>query len=730
MSFFVGVLVDAHPLLRYVANAVADADGMRSDGAMKAAADGAAGDMSDAAADAAEVTIDLLQLLAGLAIGVVAAIAVGVVVVGVGRTITRRHATAKAFAGAMYRPLQVLLLVLGAWIGFSAARDKALAGAHGATLPVWTGYLDHAWGIALIVAATWLVVGIANGVTAVVHERLQDSSQRRAKRVQTQMQILHRVIVVLVWILGFAGVLLTFPQARTAGASLIASAGVVSVVAGLAAQTTLGNVFAGLQLAFSDSIRVGDVVYYNNTTTTVEEITLTYVVLAVWDGRRIIVPSSLLTTQSFENWTRRAPEMVGTVDIDVDWAVPVAAARKQLRVILLSTDLWDGKTGVLQVSNATKGFVQLRAIVSAKNSPTLSDLQNHVREKMTVWIQHEAPQAMPHVRMWERDAMDFLAAEQATLEKVEERLKRAEPVVYPPDSCASSDPHPSGASTQVLSQEYIRRLEQRVAENDTDLEEAEAGLAALAAGEDPAAMRTWQPDLRAGDAVESTIVMKRDDVDQLVRAHARNMAAAQQKESSEKRDSQGAGASADSAAGAVRDVGAERDTSAAENLGAADGVRDAGATEEVRGAENDLETAGARNTGNVSGAEDLSVDGERNTSNMDVINKTGKEVSESALFSGSAEAEERQRAFAGPGEEAYEERKKRLERSNGVLQKVEDASDEGASGERVIAEQTQVPTERVPDKQAPTERMSTGVVGVGDTGDAVKRAKDEEKSDE
>ncbi|MCI6573953.1 MAG: mechanosensitive ion channel [Actinomycetaceae bacterium] len=558
--------------------------------------DGIDGSANAVAAEAAGVTIDLLQLLVGVAIGIVAAIAVGVILIGVGRIITRRHAIAKAFAGAVYRPLQVLLLVCGAWIGFSVARDKALAGAHGATVPAWTGYLDHAWGIALIVAATWLVVGVANGITAVIHERIQESSQGRAKRVQTQMQILHRVIVVVVWILGFAGVLLTFPQARTAGASLLASAGVVSVVAGLAAQTTLGNVFAGLQLAFSDSIRVGDVVFYNNTTTTVEEITLTYVVLAVWDGRRIIVPSSLLTTQSFENWTRRAPEMVGTVDIDVDWAVPVAAARKQLRVILLGTDLWDGKTGVLQVSNATKGFLQLRVIVSAKNSPTLSDLQNHVREKMAIWIQHEAPQAMPHVRMWEHDHVDVAAAEQASLAAVEARLEQAEPVVYLPDSQApgNSDPHPSGASTQVLSPEQIRGLKQSLATEDTAAEEAEAGLAALAAGENPATMRTWQPAPTPGthDEAESTIVMKRDDVNALVHAHADGESPAAQ---------QGAG--------------------------------------------------------------------------------QAQEISESAIFSGSAEAEERQRAFAGPAEEVYEERKRRLERSTGAIQKVEEKSQESVSDE-------------------------------------------------
>ena len=389
----------------------------------------------DPVGEAAAVTVDVLALLLGMLLGILVAIVIGVILLGIGRMITNRHPSFKLVAHAVYKPAQMLLIVIGAWIGFSAVSAKAgvTVEANAAGLSV-LDFTNHAFVILCILAATWLAVGVVNGVTNSVHEHIRESSERRAKKVQTQLQILHRVIIVVVWIMGFAGVLLTFPGARAAGASLIASAGVVSVVAGLAAQTTLGNVFAGLQLAFSDSIRVGDIVYYQNAYTTVEEITLTYVVLAVWDGRRIIVPSSLMTTQSFENWTRRAPEMVGTVEIDVDWAVPIKAAREQLMHILRSTELWDGRTGVLQVWDATLGKVQLRIVISAKNSPALSDLKNHVREKMVTWIQHEAPQAIPHNHNWEYVPLDLVQAEEATTEATRARIAAAEamPAQYPP----------------------------------------------------------------------------------------------------------------------------------------------------------------------------------------------------------------------------------------------------------------------------------------------------------
>src|SRR3712207_6783548 len=192
---------------------------------------------------------------------------------------------------------------------------------------------------------------------------------------------------------------MTFPGARAAGTSLFASAGVVSVIAGLAAQSTLANVFAGLQLAFTDAIRVDDVVVVEGEWGRIEEITMTYVVVHLWDDRRLIMPSTYFTTTPFQNWTRRAADLLGTVELDLDWSVPVDEMRQELTRLLESTDLWDHRVGVLQVTEATGGYVRVRALASAVDAPTLFDLRCHVREELVDWLQRTHPGALPRARV-------------------------------------------------------------------------------------------------------------------------------------------------------------------------------------------------------------------------------------------------------------------------------------------------------------------------------------------
>lgn len=383
--------------------------------------------LGDQAQVAVSATFDVVQLIIGVVIGAVVGLLVGLVLIVILRILAGRHPRFKPVQQAIARPLDILLMVVGGWVGFTLSKssvEKDIA-------PSWLEWVNHAFLIVTILVATWVVVQLINGTVTSIYQRIGEVSEDRAARVRTQVQILHRVIVVGVWTLGISAVLLTFPGARAAGASLMASAGIISVVAGLAAQTTLGNVFAGLQLAFTDSIRVGDIVNYNGEYTTVEEITLTYVVLAIWDGRRIIVPSQKMTSEPFENWTRRAPEMYGTVSWEVDWAIPIDAARKELNHLLESTDLWDGRLGVLQVVDASKGALTVRALVSAKDSPTLTDLSNYLREQMVVWIQKEAPQAVPHYRRYIHEDLDFEQATAATLEAVEERVNTETEQIVP-----------------------------------------------------------------------------------------------------------------------------------------------------------------------------------------------------------------------------------------------------------------------------------------------------------
>jgi hypothetical protein len=192
--------------------------------------------------------------------------------------------------------------------------------------------------------------------------------------------------------------LLTFPSARAAGTSILAGAGVLSIVAGLAAQASLANVIAGLQLAFTDAIRVDDVVVVEEEWGRIEEITLTYVVVHVWDDRRMVLPSTYFTTTPFQNWTRTESAVLGGVEIDVDWTVPFDAMRAELERLLDGNELWDHRVQVLQVTDAIGSVVRVRALVSAKDGPTLFDLRCLVREGLVAWLQREHPGGLPKVR--------------------------------------------------------------------------------------------------------------------------------------------------------------------------------------------------------------------------------------------------------------------------------------------------------------------------------------------
>jgi hypothetical protein len=190
-----------------------------------------------------------------------------------------------------------------------------------------------------------------------------------------------------------------FPEARAAGASLLASAGVISIIAGVAAQSTLGNVIAGVQLAYSGAIRVDDVVIAHGEWGRIEEITLTYVVVHVWDDRRMVLPSSYFTTTPFENWTRTSSQLMQSVDFDLDWRVDPQGMRDEMHRILARTTLWDGRVAVLQVTDATGGTVHIRILVTAVDAPTLFDLRCFLREEMIRWLHEHQPQALPRTRV-------------------------------------------------------------------------------------------------------------------------------------------------------------------------------------------------------------------------------------------------------------------------------------------------------------------------------------------
>ncbi|WP_051274932.1 mechanosensitive ion channel family protein [Cellulomonas sp. URHD0024] len=346
---------------------------------------------TDVGHDVQGVVVPVLAVLAAIVVAYMLATLVAVLV----SRVARRSATAADLSRRLRRPLRAVLLVIAIWVALRLSTDPAR----------WTVQVEHLLLIALIIAVTWLIGGLAFVLEdAAVHRyRIDVADNRHARRVRTQVQVLRRITVAILVVCATAGILLTFPSARALGASLLASAGLISIVAGLAAQSSLANVFAGLQLAFTDAIRVDDVVVVDTQWGRIEEITLTYVVLHLWDDRRLILPSTYFTATPFENWTRRAADLLGTVELDLDWEVPVEQMRAELVRLLEHTDLWDRRVGILQVTDATGGHVRVRALASAVDAPTLFDLRCYVREGLVAWLQNVAPQGIPRTR-WEGTA--------------------------------------------------------------------------------------------------------------------------------------------------------------------------------------------------------------------------------------------------------------------------------------------------------------------------------------
>jgi small-conductance mechanosensitive channel len=341
------------------------------------------------AVPAVAVTVTLLAAVA-------AALVVTAVVALVVRVIARRREWAARLVRRARRPFRVLLVVVAVWI---ALRASVAPG------EVRDG-LDHLLHVITIVAAAWLVCALAIFFEdlGLSRYRVDVADNRVARRVRTQVLIIRRLTVVAIVVVAIGAILLTFPGARAAGASVLASAGLVSIVAGLAAQSTLANVFAGMQLAFSDAIRVDDVVIVETEWGRVEEITLTYVVVHIWDDRRMVLPSTYFTTTPFQNWTRTKSELLGAVELDLDWRATPASTRSSSSRMLATTDLWDGRVSVLQVTDAVGGFVRIRVLVSAVDAPTLFDLRCLVRERLVAFLHEHSPQSLPRTRVQMVDA--------------------------------------------------------------------------------------------------------------------------------------------------------------------------------------------------------------------------------------------------------------------------------------------------------------------------------------
>ena len=220
-----------------------------------------------------------------------------------------------------------------------------------------------------------------------------------ARQIHTQVQMLRRIALILISVVAIAVMLMTFPEVRTIGATLFASAGVVGLVVGLAARPAITNVLAGLQVALTEPIRIDDVVVVEGEWGYIEEIRTSYVVVRIWDLRRLVLPLSYFIEKPFQNWTRRSADILGTVFIYADYTVPVDAVREELHRILKTTPLWDGKSWGLQVTDATAQTVELRALMSAANGSAAWNLRCLVREALIGYLQARYPGSLPQTRV-------------------------------------------------------------------------------------------------------------------------------------------------------------------------------------------------------------------------------------------------------------------------------------------------------------------------------------------
>jgi len=279
----------------------------------------------------------------------------------------------------------------------------------------------------LIAAFTWLAMrAVRAGGEAVI--RLHPANvgdNLQARRVQTQSRVLTRTLMFFVLLIGAAAALMTFPGMRQIGASLLASAGVAGLVAGIAARPVLANLIAGLQIALTQPIRLDDVVIMEGEWGRIEEITATYVVVKIWDERRLIVPLQHVIEHPFQNWTRTGSQLLGTVFLWLDYRVPIAPLRAELKRICEAAPEWDGRVALIQVTDTSERGIQLRALVSTPDASTGWDLRCRVREALLDFLQREYPEALPRLR--------------AEVEQMEKQADSRRPPSPPPLAAGKGD---------------------------------------------------------------------------------------------------------------------------------------------------------------------------------------------------------------------------------------------------------------------------------------------------
>ncbi|WKK79693.2 mechanosensitive ion channel family protein [Marivirga arenosa] len=253
--------------------------------------------------------------------------------------------------------------------------------------------------VLIIVSFTIVVIRLVFFLQDVLYGKFNDDSDVKGRQVITQIVFFRKLITFVIILVAVCLILMQFDSVRKYGATILTSAGVAGIIIGFAAQKTLANFLAGLQIAFTQPIKIGDALYVEDEWGWVEEINLTYIVIKIWDRRRLVLPITYFTEQVYENWTKRHSDINGTVFIYTDYTIPVNAIRRKFEQILEDTALWDGNSQIVQVTGASEKTMEIRLLMSAKNSMISWDLRCHVREEIITFIQKEYPEALPKTRL-------------------------------------------------------------------------------------------------------------------------------------------------------------------------------------------------------------------------------------------------------------------------------------------------------------------------------------------
>ncbi|MEV6103822.1 mechanosensitive ion channel domain-containing protein [Streptomyces sp. NPDC051940] len=354
-------------------------------------------------------TEDVLRPVLVVSGAVVLTLAVGALVDFLLRRADARHPETPLW-GALRRCRVPLRLVVLSALLLGSYEETGLTEGH-------EEFVGRALTLALLAGVGWLVNRIVNVIVEVTYSRYANRSRdaARLRRVRTQLTLVERVTGFVVIVVTVAAMLLTFPQMRAVGTSMLASAGIIGIIAGIAAQSTLGNLFAGLQIAFGDLVRLGDTVVVEGEWGTVEEITLTFLTVKTWDERRYTVPVSYFTSRPFENWSRGGAEITGTVFFHLDHHTPVQALRERLGELVEASDHWDGRNWNLVVTDTTPSTIEVRALVTARDADAVWSLRCEVREGLVAWLAEKHPYALPRIMTAHAPTADGLRPRSAGL---------------------------------------------------------------------------------------------------------------------------------------------------------------------------------------------------------------------------------------------------------------------------------------------------------------------------